>query len=147
MANLSLYDPIGTRFNRMMASFPGFFAPSMMFEDAGLMELKLDITEDDKNYVVRADIPGVKKEDIKIDIDGNCVTISAETKRRIEDTREEKKGETIVRSERYEGKVYRTFTLERNVDEAKAQAKYRDGVLELTLPKTSNGTAKRVIVS
>ena len=143
MANLSLYDPVGMGFNRMLAGFPGFFAPPALFEDADLMELKLDITEDDKTYVVRADIPGVKKDDIKVDIDGNRVSISAEARRESE----EKKGETVVRSERYEGRVYRAFTLESNVDETKAQAKYRDGVLELTLPKTTNGTAKRLSVS
>ena len=140
MANISIYDPFGTRFNRLMSNF---FNQPALFDDKDGIELKLDVSEDETNYVVRADVPGVKKEDIKVDIDGNHVSITAEMKR----TKEEKKGETVVHSERYEGKVFRSFTLDRNVDEANAQAKYSDGVLELTLPKKGNGNGKRLTVA
>ena len=140
MANISIYDPFGTRFNRLMSNF--FSHPALLDEKEGIA-LKLDVSEDDNNYVVRADVPGVKKEDIKIDIDGNVVSISAEMKR----TKEEKKGENVVHSERYEGKVFRSFSLDRNIDEARAQAKYSDGVLELTLPKKGNGSGKRLTVA
>lgn len=97
--------------------------------------IKMDVSETDQAYTVKAEIPGVKKEDIKVDIEGNQVSISAETKKETE----EKKGETVVRSERYYGQQFRSFTLGSEIDDAKAEAKYRDGVLELTLPKKKNG--------
>jgi HSP20 family protein len=91
----------------------------------------MDVKEDDNAYLVHAEIPGVKKEDIKVDVDGNMVSISAEVKQE----KEEKKGERVIRSERYHGSVARSFRLAHDVDDSKAQAKYTDGVLELTLPK------------
>lgn len=105
-------------------------------------QIKLDATEDDKTYRVKADVPGVKKEDIHVAIDGNQLSINAEVKKE----KEEKKGETVVRSERYYGKQYRRFTLAHDIDEAKAEAKYRDGVLELTLPKKEASSAKQLTV-
>ncbi|OYY82000.1 MAG: heat-shock protein Hsp20, partial [Hydrogenophilales bacterium 16-62-9] len=74
--------------------------------------------------------------------DGNQVSISAETKTE----KEEKKGEKVLRSERYCGKVMRSFTLTHDVDEAKAQAKYSDGVLELSLPKKAVSSAKTLAI-
>lgn len=105
--------------------------------------IKMDVTETDKAYTVKAEIPGVKKEDIKVDIERNQVSISAETKKETE----EKKGDTVVRSERYYGQQFRSFTLASEIDEDKAVAKYQDGVLELTLPKRagSNGGKKLVV--
>jgi HSP20 family protein len=110
---------------------------------AHLIETKLDVKEDDKAYTVHAEIPGVKKEDIHVSIEGNQVSISAETKME----KEEKKGEKVLRSERYVGKVARSFTLAHDVDESKSQAKYTDGVLELTLPKKLAVTAKRLSIN
>jgi HSP20 family protein len=106
------------------------------------MQIKMDVKEDDQAYTVHADIPGVKKEDIHVSIEGNQVSISAET--RVE--KEEKKGEKVLRSERYVGKVARSFTLANEVDEAKAQAKYNDGVLELTLPKKAVSAARKLAI-
>jgi HSP20 family protein len=104
----------------------------------GVPEIRIDLSEDDKNYTVRAEIPGAKKEDIKVQVDGNRVTISAETRR----DKEEKNGEKVIYRECYEGSSYRSFTLDSNVDEAKAEARYENGILELTLPKKA-GTAAR----
>ena len=84
----------------------------------------------------------MKKEDIQVSIDGNRVSISAETKME----KEEKEGEKMLRSERYSGKVARSFTLANEVDEAQAQAKYSDGVLELTLPKKPGATARKLAI-
>jgi HSP20 family protein len=140
MANISLYDPFGNRFNRLVSNL---FANPMLFDEKEGLELKVDLAEDEKSYLVRADIPGVKKDDIKVDIHGNHVSISAEMTR----AKEEKKGENVVYSERYEGKVFRSFTLDREVDESAAQAKYDDGVLELTLPKKMSGGSRRLAVS
>ena len=60
--------------------------------------------------------------------------------------KEEKRGETVIRSERYYGTQYRSFTLQSDIDEGKADAKYENGVLELTLPKKEPATAKRVTI-
>lgn len=105
--------------------------------------IKLDVTESDQAYSVKAEMPGMKKEDIKVDVDGNRVSISAETKRESE----EKQGETVVRSERYYGQQYRSFSLEHDIDDTKVAAKYQDGVLELTLPKRANGNAKKIVIN
>lgn len=105
-------------------------------------EMKLDLTEDDKAFYVKAEIPGVNKNDIHIAIDGNNVSISAETKKEME----ESKGETVLRSERYYGRWNRSFTLACAVDESKANAKYTDGVLMLMLPKKGGVAVKELVV-
>lgn len=91
---------------------------------------------------MHADIPGVKKDDIHVTIDGNQVSISAETKQE----KEVKEGEKVLRSERYYGKVARSFSLENEIDETSAQASYNDGVLELTLPKKAATSAKKLTI-
>jgi HSP20 family protein len=95
------------------------------------IQIKVDVNEDDKAYTVHADIPGVKKEDIQVTIDGNQIAISAE----IKNEREVKDGEKTLRRERYYGKVSRDFSLTQDVDDGAAEAKYNNGVLELRLPK------------
>ena len=102
--------------------------------------IKVDVSEADAAYNVKAEIPGVNKEDIHVAIDRNQVSIEAEVKKE----KEEKKDEKVVRSERYYGKQYRSFTLGSDIDSAKAEAKYQDGVLELKLPKKSNGSSKEL---
>jgi HSP20 family protein len=104
--------------------------------------IKVDVSETDTTYGVKAEIPGVKKEDIHVAIEGNQVSIEAELRKE----KEEKKGEKVVRSERYTGKQYRSFTLGCDIDAGKAEAKYADGVLELKLPKKSNGSSKELKV-
>jgi len=104
--------------------------------------IKMDVSETEKDYTVKAEIPGCKKEDIKVSIDGNLVSISAETK----SEQEEKKNGSVVRSERYYGQQYRSFTLPQEVDDAKAEARYNDGVLELRLPKRPGTGGKQINV-
>lgn len=106
-------------------------------------QIKLDVTENDTAYSVKAELPGMKKEDIHVDVEGNRVAISAETRRESE----QKQGDTVVRSERYVGRQYRSFQLQQEVDESKVEAKYADGVLALTLPKRANGAAKKIVIS
>lgn len=147
MANITRYDPFGLAridpFADIDDMFKGFFMRPVLFEGKPQMEIKMDLKEDDKAYTVHAEIPGMKKEDIQVSIDGNRVSISAETKTE----KEEKKGEKVLRSERYYGKVARSFTLANEVDEAKAKAKYADGVLELTLPKKEGAaTTKKLAI-
>jgi len=93
--------------------------------------IKMDVTEDANAYRVKAEIPGVKKEEIHVSVEGNTVSISAEFERK-EETR---KDETLLCSELYRGKVARSFTVMADVDESKAEAKYENGILELMLPK------------
>ena len=102
----------------------------------------MDAKENDGPYVVHAEIPGVKMEDIKFEVDGNVVSISADVKQE----KEEKKGERVIRSERYHGSVSRTFILNHDVDEKTTQASWADGVLELTLPKKSSARQGRIFV-
>jgi len=105
-------------------------------------EIKLEIAEADKAYTVKADVPGVKKDDIQVSIDGNQVFISAEVKHE----KEEKEGKKLVRGERYYGKQFRSFTLAHDIDEAKAEAEYNDGVLKLTLPKKAGAETKKLAI-
>ena len=146
MANLTRYDPFNLAridpFGDIDDLFKGFFVRPALLEGQPQMQIKMDVKEDDNAYTVHAEIPGVKKEDIHVSIEGNQVSISAETK--VE--KEEKKGEKVLRSERYVGKVARSFTLAHDVDEAKSQAKYSDGVLELTLPKKAVSAAKKLAI-
>lgn len=105
-------------------------------------QIKLDVTEDEGAYTVKAEIPGVRKEDIDVSVDGNLVTITAELKKE----KEEKEGKKLVRSERYHGSMYRGFTLDHDVDMAGADAKYEDGVLTLRLPKKAGAAARKLPV-
>lgn len=139
MVNITRFNPNNDVFDDM---FRGFFMRPVRFEEQPEMQIKMDVKEDDKAYTVHADIPGVKKEDIHVSIDGDQVSISAEVKK----LKEEKKDDKILRSERYHGKVSRTFTLAHDVDEAGSQAKYSDGVLELTLPKRIGEKAKKLTI-
>jgi HSP20 family protein len=105
--------------------------------------IKIDVTEDDKAYKVKADLPGVKKEDIVVEVEGNMVSITAEVKRE----KEEKKDEKVVHTERYFGSQFRSFTLGQEIDRNKVEAKFADGVLELTLPKAGGTTPQRIAIS
>lgn len=137
MANLARYDPFGD----LDDLFRGFMLRPVQLEQQ-VPQIRMDVKENDGAYVVHTDIPGVKKEDIKVNVDGNVVSISAEVKQE----KEEKEGERVIRSERYRGEVSRSFSLGRDVDEGAAQAKYADGVLELTLPKKSGARQNKIVV-
>jgi len=142
MANITRYDPFDVALDPFDDLFRGFMRPVRFEGQAQPMQIKMDVKEDEKNYNVHAEIPGVKKEDIHVTIEGNQVSISAEVKKE----KEEKEGEKVLRSERYYGKVYRSFTLGQDVDDAKATAKYDGGVLNLTLPKKATSSAKKLAI-
>lgn len=144
MANVTRYDP----FADVDDLFKGFFLrPVRMGMSAGdfasLGQLKVDVSEDEKAYTVHAEVPGAKKEDIKVSLDGNLVSISAEVKK----TREQKEGEKLIRSERYYGTVARSFSLASDIEEGQCAATYKDGVLELVLPKKSGGSSRQISIS
>lgn len=142
MSNITRFDPLSELVSfSPFRSFDDFFRVprmrSLVRDLAVEPDIKIDVSEDDKAYHVKAEVPGVKKDDIHVAIEDNQVSISAEVKK----AKEEKKGERLLRSERYYGMQSRSFTVMHNVDQSKAEAKYEDGVLELTLPKKSNGGA------
>lgn len=140
MANMIRYDsPFDEAFDDL---FKGFFVRPMAFENQPQVQVRMDVKEEDGAYIVQAEIPGVKKDDINVTINGNQVAITAEVKRE----RQDKEGEKVLRSERYYGKVYRAFGLAQDVDEASAQAKYNEGVLELRLPKKAVVSAKKLSI-
>ena len=141
MANITRFEP----FNDFDDIFRGFFVRPLRLGMEGMqpVQIKVDVTKTDGSYAVKAEMPGVKKEDIQVSIEGNEVTISGEVKKE----KEEKKGEEVIRSERYYGKVTRSFTLPNEVDEAKASAKYADGVLNLALPVKTKVTGRKLEVA
>ncbi|MEI7612288.1 MAG: Hsp20/alpha crystallin family protein [Betaproteobacteria bacterium] len=139
MANILRYNPSDETFDDL---FRGFFMRPVRFDGAQDVQIKLDVSEDSKAYTVHAEIPGVKKEDISVTIDGGQVAISAEVKNQ----KEIKDGEKVIRSERSYGKVSRSFALAQDVDESSAEAKYNDGVLTLTLPKLTTARSKNLTI-
>ena len=139
MNQLTTYDPFAdTGIDEL---FRGFFRP-VRFEKAGPVTIKMDVTEQDNAYLVKAEIPGVAKEDIQVSIEGNQVTIGAEVKRE----KDVKNGDRVLRSERYYGSTYRAFALPVEVDEAASNAKYENGVLELRLAKKPVQTGRKLTV-
>lgn len=139
MSNLRVLDP----FDNMESTLRRFFSPTVLEREQPQLQMRVDVSENDKAYAVKADIPGVKKEDINIRIDGNVVQIDAEVKSEKETKGD---GDRILRSERYYGTVSRTFSLGQDVDEAAAKAKYADGVLTLELPKKATSAGKKIAI-
>lgn len=137
MANITRLDPLDDLFR-------GFFVRPVDFDGSTQQppSIKMDVKEQGDNYLVHAELPGVRKEDIHVVVDGNQVSISAEIKQE----KEIKEGERVLRSERYFGKVARSFQLGQEIDDAKAAAKFNEGVLELTLPKRAASPNKRLSV-
>ena len=125
--------------------FRGFFVRPVEYGGTGAAEaphVRVDVKETAGSYEVHAELPGVKKEDIHVHIDGPVVSISAERKL----NKDLKEGERILRTERYYGKVSRSFQLGQDLDEARSSAKFVDGVLELSLPKKLEAQATRLVI-
>jgi len=133
-----------TRYNPVDELFRGFFVKPMDLPgNLPTQQIKMDVTEQEAAYLVHAEIPGAKKEDIHVEIEGNQVSISSEVKQE----KEVKDGERVLRSERYYGQVSRTFQLAHDIDDSKAQAAFNNGVLELTLPKKVAANGKRLTIN
>ena len=141
MLNITRFNPLEDAFENLFRGVP-VWLPSPETRAPAPTQFRMDVSENDKEYQVLADLPGVKKEDISITISGNQVAVSAEVKHE----KDVEKGETVLRGERYYGKIQRAFALGQEVDQATAQAKYTDGVLQLTLPKKTVAAAKRLQV-
>jgi HSP20 family protein len=139
MANLTRFDPFADPFEDLVRRV---FKPVRWETDTQPLQIKVDVEENDKAYTVKAEVPGVKKEDINVQIEGNQVSITAESKQE-KDVKENGK---VIRSERYYGSLYRSFSLGQDVDQGAASAKYADGILQLTLPKKASAATKKLTV-
>jgi HSP20 family protein len=102
----------------------------------------LDVYDEKDNFVVKAELPGLKKEDIDINVHNGVLTISGERKQETE----KKEGQTF-RSERYFGRFQRSLTLPAAVDVQKVKASYKDGVLTIDLPKAEEAKPKQIAIS
>ncbi len=143
--NLTRFEPHSTlaRLNPMRDLVNAFdifdiMRPMRMLEN---QVIPVDITETDQAYLVKAEMPGIKREDIKVSIQGDQVTISATTS-----ADEERTEGNIVCRERYHGKQFRSFSLPQSVDEENAHATCNNGVLELILPKRGGSGAKQLAI-
>jgi HSP20 family protein len=138
MNQLRTLDPLNDSFENTLRRF---FAPAAFESDANALKMRVDVSENDKAYTVKADIPGVKKEDIHVRVDGNIVRIDAESR---SETQTQGNGDKVLRSERHYGSISRSFSLAQDVDEGNVQAKYADGVLTLELPRKAPASARRI---
>lgn len=141
MLNITRFNPLEDTFDNLFRGLP-VWIPSPERRPATPAQFRMDVTENEKEYQILAEMPGVKKEEISITINGNEVAVSAEVKHE----KVVKNGDTVLCAERYYGTIKRQFSLGQEVDEASAKAKYTDGVLELTLPKKAAAAAKRLAV-
>jgi HSP20 family protein len=139
MANITRYSP----FEDLFTDFTkGFWVKPLAFPAETDVRMKVDVQENDKAFTVHAEIPGVKKDDIQVDINGNIVSIRAEMKQE----KEEKKGDKVIYSERSYGMASRSLSLPGDVDTQGASASYKDGVLDLTLPKKASAQSKHLAI-
>lgn len=139
MSNLKRYDPFSIE--PLGDMLQGMLRNWRMAPDLDL-PFKVDVTESDSAYAITADLPGVKKEDINVNVDRGTVMISA----RIEKATEQKEGDRVIRQERYSGSMQRAFTLDGNIDTDKIDASFQDGVLRVVLPKKESSQQQRVTV-
>ncbi len=145
--NLSRFDPF-----RAMSRFDPMREIEDLFKEGGWSPslrrfgsesmVRMDVSETEQAYTVRADMPGVSKDDIRVAIEGRDISISAEIRKE----QEQKEGENVICSERYYGQQSRHFSLPQEVDDAKVEARYHDGVLELVLPKKANAGRKQISI-
>ena len=134
---LSRFDDLFSEFRRLLQPM------AQGVESMG--DIRLDLDENDKSYTVRADLPGVKKEDIRVEVDGNRVSIYAEIRKDVEEKEPKDKARVLMR-ETYRGSASRSFTLAHDIEESSVSAKLEDGVLKLTLPKRVQTSQRRITV-
>lgn len=139
-------NPVEEGFGRMVESmFQDFFAPlaaGQQWGSEGAMAPRLDVKETEKSFEIQAELPGVEKEDVKVSVDGQRITIEAECRK----ANERREGETVVYAERTASRFMRSFALPTEVDDTAAQAKLENGVLQLSLPKKQGTEARRLTI-
>lgn len=141
--NLTKWDPLGEleamsgRLNRIFGrhAVPGAEGHDML-KMADWMP-SVDISETDKEFVIKAEIPGVKKEDVKVTIENGMLTIKGERK-----MEKEEKGKKFHRVERSYGSFVRSFRIPDGVDESKVKAEFKDGMMNVALPKSEKAKSK-----
>ena len=146
MANITRRSPFGDiarydPFANFDDWFKGFGMRPFSMDMETAPTIKIDLSENDTAYTVRAEIPGVKKEDVKVTVEDGVLTIQGERKQE-----KEEKGRKYHRIERAYGRFVRSFTLPDTVDEGKVRAEYADGVLKLHLPKSEKAKPKQIDV-
>lgn len=130
-------------FNDLDTLFDEWRPAQRFAEDGGSWAPAVDVTETENEYHVVADLPGVKKEDLDVTIQDGVLTINAESKYE----KEERKEGRLLRQERRYGKFVRSMRLGTDVDADKIKAEYKDGVLDLHLPKHEQVKPKKIDVS
>ncbi|MBO8152607.1 MAG: Hsp20/alpha crystallin family protein [Candidatus Marinimicrobia bacterium] len=128
-------------YNEVNRLFDSFFAPTEEEEETFATRFypAVDIEEKDKEYYVTVELPGVKKNDVKVAVKDNLLMISGEKK-----SEKEEKGKNYHRSERVFGSFQRTFRLPELVDQDNISAEYKDGVLHITIPKKEEAVSKEI---
>jgi len=137
---------IANRWNDDINSlFENFLQPMRWAEEEASQGLvpRLDVVERDNEFVVKAEMPGMKKDDIEVSLENGVLTITAETKSETE----EKEGDRVIRQERRYGQYLRSLRLGKEIDEKKVKASYKDGILELVLPKAEEVKPKKIAVN
>jgi HSP20 family protein len=141
MVNITRFNPLDDAFDNLFRGVP-VWLPNLERRESAPAQFRMDVSENEREYQVLAEMPGLKKEEISITINGKEVSVSAELKQE----KAAGNGDSVLCSERYFGKIQRGFSLAHEVDQANAQAKYTDGVLQLTLPKKTAAALKKLAV-
>jgi HSP20 family protein len=142
--NLVRWDPfrelegIQTRLNHLFGDTPRAFDDDRFFAN---WTPPVDIQETEKEYIVKADLPDVKKEDVKVEIDDDVLTVEGERRQE-----KEEKTKRFHRTERAYGKFVRRFNLPTRVDGTNVKAEFKDGVLNVRLPKTEAAKTRAIEV-
>ena len=140
MYPLTRQDPLASRLEGLFGELLDPAAWTQTRSQA--LPLRVDVRETADSYIVLAELPGVKKDAIQIEIEGDEVSIAADIGR----VPEAKEGEKWVRLERFHGRTERRFALPQEIDAERADAKFTDGLLELALPKRAPAGGRRISV-
>ncbi len=146
--NLVKWDPfveledVSKQLNRIFGRFPVRTEPVRELLATADWAPSVDITETDTAYLIKGEIPGVNREDVRVNIENGLLTISGERKQE-----KEEKGKKFHRIERSYGNFMRSFRLPDNIDEAAVKAEFKDGMLNVTLPKTTQPRNKAISVT
>lgn len=141
----AMQDPFGRLVENM---FEDMFAPFThggalsQWQGESAISPRLNVSESDRAFEVQAELPGVKKEDVKVAIEHQRVTIEGEARR----DNEQREGENVLYSERSASRFVRSFMLPAEVDDGAAEARMENGVLTLTLPKKQGSQARRIAI-
>ncbi len=133
--------------NRRMNSILSEFDTDAMFNSRNGFNPTVDVQEDEKHITIEAEIPGVKKEDIKVSINDENILVLKGTKNRETKTEDEKDGTTFLRVERSFGEFTRSFVLPDNVNTDSIDAEFKDGLLKVVLEKKEPAKPKELEVN